>query len=475
MHKYIELIKNTGILAISQFSSKILIFLLVPLYTSVLTTAEYGVYDLVQSTIQVLIPLLTLNIIDAVMRFLMDKKIDQSIVITLGIKYLLVSSCLSITAMMLIRAVGLFLAIEEMTGLIIVLFIVTMLQQFLVQAAKGLEYVKQMGVAGVLGTVASIAASIVCLLVFDLKLKGFFIANIIGQAIPSVYLIMRMKLWKYFRKCENKRQRKSIHKEMLLYAVPLLANTLGWLINTYLNKYVVAVMLGESSNGLLGVAYKIPTILVTLQSIFNQAWQISAVKEYEDKDNKCTDFYCDIFMMMNLFMSLSCSGLIILIKVLAKILFANDFFVAWEFVPFLLVSGVINAVAGVIGAILGAKKETRTMAVAGLVGIAVNIVMSILLIKKLGIHGATIATVLSSFSIYIIRQVAVRNIFGTKIVLQALVSWVLLMVQSVVAIRFQSLWGYMFQMLILALLVVCNWMYVKKIMDTILRMILKKG
>ena len=475
MHKYIELIKNTGILAISQFSSKILIFLLVPLYTSVLTTAEYGVYDLVQSTIQVLIPLLTLNIIDAVMRFLLDKEIDQSAVITLGIKYLLVSSCLSITAMMLIRAVGLFPTIEEITGLIIVLFIVTMLQQFLVQAAKGLDYVKQMGVAGVLGTVASIAACIVCLLVFDLKLKGFFIANIIGQAIPSVYLIIRMKLWKYFRKCENKRQRKSIHKEMLLYAVPLLANTLGWLVNTYLNKYVVAVMLGESSNGLLGVAYKIPTILVTLQSIFNQAWQISAVKEYEDKDNKGTDFYCNIFMMMNLIMSLSCSGLIILIKVLAKILFANDFFVAWEFVPFLLVSGVINAVAGVIGAILGAKKETRIMAVAGIVGIAVNIVLSILLINKLGIHGVTIATVLSSFSIYIVRQIAVRNIFGTKIVLQALVSWVLLMAQSVVAIRFQSLWGYMLQMLILVLLVACNWMYVKKIIGTTLRMVLKKG
>ena len=68
------LIKNTGILTISNFSSKILVFLLVPLYTSVLSTAEYGTYDLAISTVTLLYPILTVNIVDAVMRFAMDKK-----------------------------------------------------------------------------------------------------------------------------------------------------------------------------------------------------------------------------------------------------------------------------------------------------------------------------------------------------------------------------------------------------------------
>ena len=472
MSKYKELIKNTGILAISQFSSKILIFLLVPLYTNVLTTAEYGVYDLVQSTIQVMIPLLTLNIIDAVMRFLMDKEIDHSVVITIGLKYLLIGSSLSITAMILIRVIGLFPIIEEMTGLILLYSIVSMLQQFLVQAAKGLDFVKQMGIAGVIGTTITILACIICLLVFDLKLKGFFIANILGQAIPSLYLIIRMKLWTYITPNQNHLCSKCIHKEMLLYCVPLLTNTLGWLSNTYLNKYVVAIMLGESANGLLGVAYKIPTILVTLQSIFNQAWQISAVKEYEE--DKETDFYCNIFTMMNLVMCLSCSGLIVMIKIIANILFGNDFFVAWQFVPLLLVSGVINAIAGVIGAILGAKKDTRTMAIAGLAGIVVNAALSILLINKVGIHGVSIAVVLSSFTIYIVRQIAVRNIFSKSIILKTLVSWGLLMVQSAVAIQFQSVLGYMIQIAIVALIVVNNLKYIKKIVAITRRLISKK-
>ena len=115
------------------------------------------------------------------------------------------------------------------------------------------------------------------------------------------------------------------------------------------------------------------------------------------------------------------------------------------------------------------------MAVAGIVGIAVNIALSILLINKFGIHGVTIATVLSSFSIYIVRQFSVRSIFGKKMVLQAIVSWILLMAQSVVAIRFQSFWGYAAQCLIFVLIVACNWMYVKKIIDTARRTVLKKG
>ena len=81
MSKSSYLIKNMGILTISNFSSKILVFLLVPLYTSVLSTKEYGTYDLAVSTATLLYPILTLNIVDAVMRFLMDKESDKKAII----------------------------------------------------------------------------------------------------------------------------------------------------------------------------------------------------------------------------------------------------------------------------------------------------------------------------------------------------------------------------------------------------------
>nr|HAK42623.1 polysaccharide biosynthesis protein [Clostridium sp.] len=62
MNKYKYLAKNMGFLTISNFGTKILSFFLVPLYTSILTTEEYGTYDLFNTTIGILVPFLTLNV-----------------------------------------------------------------------------------------------------------------------------------------------------------------------------------------------------------------------------------------------------------------------------------------------------------------------------------------------------------------------------------------------------------------------------
>lgn len=450
MNRYKELAKNTGIMAISQFSSKILTFLLVPLYTSVLTTSEYGIYDLSQSTIQLLIPFFTLNIVDAVMRFLMDKDAKKDSIITVGIKYIFLGSCLATTTMIILRFFSLIPMIIGLEYYILIFFIISLINQFAIQTAKGLDYIKDMGIAGVIGTAITLISNIIFLIVFKMGLKGFFIASILGQAIPGFYLCFRMHILKYFNFSNND----IVKKEMLIYCIPLLTNTIAWVLNSVFDKYVVAIMIGESANGLLGVAYKIPTILVTFQSIFNQSWQISAVKEYGQEISM--KFYSDILAMMNTVMTIMCSFMILFVKVLAGILFSNNFFSAWEYVPLLLVSCVINAVSGIIGAILGAKKDSKTMAIAGIVGMIVNIILNIALVKLFGIQGAIIATVISSFIIFYVRKVAVVDIFNQKVIRNVMVTWLLLTLQSIISISFQTFGGYLFQVTILFIILFYN-------------------
>ena len=74
MEQYKKFVKNTLLLTLGSFSSKVLIFLLVPLYTSVLTTEEYGVYDLIITTVSLITPIFTLDMCEAVLRFTLDKK-----------------------------------------------------------------------------------------------------------------------------------------------------------------------------------------------------------------------------------------------------------------------------------------------------------------------------------------------------------------------------------------------------------------
>ncbi len=87
MGKYRYLLKNVGLMAIGQFGSRILSFLLVPLYTSILSAADYGTFDLYSTIVQLLVPVLTLNIYDAMLRFALDGKEDIKQVHAVGLVY----------------------------------------------------------------------------------------------------------------------------------------------------------------------------------------------------------------------------------------------------------------------------------------------------------------------------------------------------------------------------------------------------
>ena len=68
-HKYKNLLSNVSLFTISNLGSKVLTVLLVPLYTSVLSTEEYGIVDLIISTISLLLPILTCSTAEGVLRF----------------------------------------------------------------------------------------------------------------------------------------------------------------------------------------------------------------------------------------------------------------------------------------------------------------------------------------------------------------------------------------------------------------------
>ena len=94
---YKYLLKNIGLLTLSNFGTKILLFLLLPLYTSILTVEEYGLYDFINTTIILLIPVLTFNISEAVIRFLLEKENNEKAIFRIGAKYsLLAISFLSV-------------------------------------------------------------------------------------------------------------------------------------------------------------------------------------------------------------------------------------------------------------------------------------------------------------------------------------------------------------------------------------------
>ena len=326
-NRYKYLIKNTGILTISSFSTKILTFLMVPLYTSVLTTEEYGTYDLAVSTVSLLIPILSVNIVDGVMRYSMDSRYDRADIFSIGLRRISVATFIFAAILAFNSIFQITSVFAEKELLILLYFISTLLYSLLTQFAKGCEAVKQMAIAGIISTICLVGTNILLLLVFKLGVTGFFIASCASQLIPAIYLAARLKIWNYTHLEINKQ----VQAEVLKYSAPLVLTAVSWWINSASDKYVVSFLIGVSANGILSVAYKIPTILNTIQQLFLQAWQISAVKEY-NADSKA--FYQETFQILDALMSFLALGLILTTRILAHILYAKDFFVAWKYVPF---------------------------------------------------------------------------------------------------------------------------------------------
>ena len=457
MNRTNYLLKNVGILTVSNFASKILVFLLVPLYTAVLTTPEYGAYDLAVSTASLLYPILTLNIVEAVMRFTMEKECSNEKVAIIGVKYLTISIILFSSGMIILNRFALWPDIHGLELFISLYYISFIVNQFLIQFAKGLETVRYLAIAGVFCTVMTIASNICFLLIFKWGLNGFFIANIVSQFSSALYLAFKIKIYTYLN---NFSVDKDLEKEMLLYCIPLIATTLGWWVNSTADKYVVSFMLWVASNGILSVSYKIPQIINTLQGIFTQAWQISAIKEYGNEDTG--RFYGRTFCIINVMMCAACSWLILLTKPLAKILYSNDFYQAWQYVPFLLIVSVLNCASSLLGPILSAKKDTKTMMKSSLIGAFFNIIFNISFVYFIGVQGVTIATVICSYIIYYIRIKAVKKeiIFEKYMIIP--LTWFLLLMQAFIEIY---AYNYILEIVLMMIMLILNIPYFRIILS----------
>lgn len=257
---------------------------------------------------------------------------------------------------------------------------------------------------------------------------GYLLAQIIGPLIASIYILWIIKdsliviITSEVDQC--------IKKEMIVYSIPLIFNSISLWINAYLDRYFITLMIGSSENGIYAIAGKIPTILTTCYTVFSLAWNISAIKEFDAKDED--GFISTTYELYNSLLIMVCSGLILINLPLAKILYAGDFFVAWKYSSIMLIYVMFNALTAFIGSLFSAMKETKVIAVTTIISAVVNIVLNLMLIPKYGILGAAIATVACYVVMWSIRYLILRNMMTFDIQIKKhLLMYILLILQVI--------------------------------------------
>ncbi len=445
--KYRYLFHNMALFTVSSFVSKVLVFCLVPFYTSVLTEAEYGVADVMQTTLLLLVPLLSVNAGEAALRFGLDHVKDRDRILLYGLKKVIRSVLITAGISLLLAAylyTGLprpgFMAGRNMPLLLIlfaVLYICDSFYEFMLLYCQGTEQVQIMITGSVSCTLLVIMSNLFFLLVISMGLLGYLLAQMI--AFLGSFLIMFLLIdGKSGIKQAIQREKAGagadcLENEVTTYGSSmLLYSTASW-VNNAIDRYYIILMLGASQNGLYGAAYKIPAILQTVQRIFAQAWQMSAVKEYKGADRE--KFFSEMYRTYEAVLFMGCAGIIWLLRIIAALLFRKGFYEAWILVPPLLVSVIFGALEGFLGSIALAFRDGKSMGRATGVGALVNIILNYFGIMRFNTFGAALATLCSYFVMFALAFVFVRKHVKLEVkILRDIWAIMLLMIESLLVI-----------------------------------------
>ena len=219
---------------------------------------------------------------------------------------------------------------------------------------------------------------------------------------------------------------------MVLFSSPLILNNVSWWVIQSSDKVMVEAMISAAALGIYTAAAKIPALINVMVTIFQQAWGISAVKEFESSNDR--SYYSTVLRYLFLFISGACVFFVAIMKAFMTHYVGKDFIDAWHYVPLLLVSAVFAGVAGYFGSMYSALKKSVNNMLSTATAAVVNIVFNFLLIPSMGIWGAVIGTLIAYITIAFFRLFDVKRFVAIDIKWQTFLPTILILVLQAVAV-----------------------------------------
>ncbi|MEG2144598.1 MAG: oligosaccharide flippase family protein, partial [Oscillospiraceae bacterium] len=340
--KFQKLLGNTFIFAIGSFASKAMVLLLMPLYTRVLTDAQFGAADLVSTAANLLTPFVILSINEAIIRFSMDGSYKKREVFSVGLQTvflgLLVFAAFS-PFMLKIKI------ISNYTILIFLYVAAAAVKLVCAQFVRSAGMVRLYAFDGFFATFTTIVFNILFLVTFKLGSTGYILSIILSNVVSVLFLFITAKLWKYIIPFKIN---KELRWQMIKYSLPIIPTTMFWWITTASDRFIITMYLGEAANGIYSAAHKLPGLLTIVSAVFYQAWQISAVTE-SGKGRSTNIFYSKVYSYYITMLFICCSGLIMVCRPITSVWLSQAFYDSWKYIPFLAIAEVFSSLVTFLG------------------------------------------------------------------------------------------------------------------------------
>ena len=403
MNREKSLVKNTIIITIGKICTQLITFLLLPVYTALLSTEEYGTVDLLNTLVSLCLPIVTFQIEQALFRHLIDsrnndREIKNTItttLVTVSLQSILYLIIFAIIAPFIHNQYKYYLA----TNVIACIF-----SSIMLQISRGLGDNKKYALGSFITALTTVLLNVLFIVVFKWGAYGMLTATLIGNIVCSLYIFLTKKVYKYIN---IKLYSKELLKKLWKYSLPLIPNAISWWIFNSSDRIIVSSILGIGDNGILSAAYKFSSVYITIYNIFNMTWTESASLHIDDKDNN--QFFSKIIdTTLRLFTAI-CFGIIVCMPFIFPIMINEKFGQAYNQIPILMIATMFNILVSFLGSIYVAKKLTKEIAKTSIFAAIINLVVNISLVNFIGLYAASISTAVSYFAMFVYRIIDSRK------------------------------------------------------------------
>lgn len=442
MNQYKRLLSNTFIFAIGTFSSKVLVILMLRFYTGMMTTDEMGVADLIVKTTSILYPVVSLSIGQAIIRYGLEPRRRKSDVFTIGLLTILCGFVIALPFHPLLGLVqyhtsaGAAGSLLEYQWLIYLYVLTACTQNACSQFIRALGFVRLYAADGIFRTLITILLNILYLTVFRWNIFGYVFSIICADALSTVCLFLIAGLWKYIR---LRRINFYLWRSMLAYALPLVPDAILVYIIGFSDQAFLAGMQDTSISAIYSIAYRVPTLIALVASIFVDAWQISIVNNNSREEQ--VRFFSNVGNTYGSIVFIIASGGILCAKLAITVLAVPSYYIGWTFIPVLAIGAGFNCLSSFQKSVYLLEKRTVPSFLSTAFSAVVNITLNVLLIPRYGGMGAAAATLISYIALFLYRAIDSRRFMPVRWNAKRLGGTVLLVtVQAALMLAEPPLW-----------------------------------
>lgn len=409
MSRKTELAKNTAILTVGKVCTQCISFLLLPLYTAILSTEDYGTYDLLVTYSTLLLPLVNWQLDQGLFRFMLDHRGDDEAQGRLFSTLLCSSSVQSIIYGVLFMAIEPFLQIEN--GYFLVLYVVLhVYTQLLLQFVRGLGQSVRYTIASFISASSVTVTNVIALVILRMGLQGLFLSTIVSQILTLLYLIVASNCWDYV---SLKAVGLDVFRRVSTYSIPLIPNNLAWWVVNASDRTIVSHILGTALNGIYSVANKFPNVFINFYNILNLSWTETVSLHYDDEDRDA--FLSETITSLFKLFAAACFGIVACMPFVFPIMVNSKYQDSYNQILILMYAMLFRVLVGLYSCVYVAQKNASKIAATSIMAAIINVVVHLVLIGHIQLYAASISTLISFMTMFLIRYVDVNKTIHMRI------------------------------------------------------------